>query len=359
MGIARTLICALALALCGCASGSGGPGNVLIVVNAKSPDSIAVGGYYASKRGIAPRFICKIDCPTSENIKQEIFETTIRDPIRKFLTTNNLRDQIDYIVLTRRIPIHTSDNWGVDSALACLFQGKPAQMHNPYYNAYGPFSHSEYNMYLVTRLDGLTLDDAKALVDRSLAAKPEKGLFLLDIDPNWDNAGPGYRVVNDGMRRAAETLKAKKFGVELDESTDFIVRDKIMGYYGWGYHDRNYKEEEYHKLKFLPGSIAETAVSTSAVTLTANRDKSVVRSYIIDLVSQGVTGAKGYIYEPYTDALADAAILFDRYTSGRNLAESFYAASRYVHWRDMVIGDPLCAPYAKRPPISSHVSGRG
>jgi hypothetical protein len=58
-----------------------------------------------------------------------------------------------------------------------------------------------------------------------------------------------------------------------------------------------------------------------------------------------VTGVKGYVYEPYTTALAHADILFDRYTHGYNLAESFYAASNYVHWRDIVLGDPLCAPY--------------
>jgi len=27
------------------------------------------------------------------------------------------------------------------------------------------------------------------------------------------------------------------------------------------------------------------------------------------------------------------------------MAESFYAASRFVGWEDIVIGDPLCCPY--------------
>ena len=343
----RTLIFVLVMTLCGCASDSGRPDNVLVVVNETSPDSVAVGAYYAAKRNIAPRFICRIQCPSDEKIEETVFQKTIRDPIRNFLTRKKLRDQIDYIVLTRGVPIRAGD-WGVDSSLTCLFQDTPAQMHNPYYNADEPFSHSGYNMYLVTRLDGLSLDDAKSLVDRSLAAKPEKGLFLLDVDPNYDKGEPGYKAVNDGMRRAAESLRAKRLEVELDERPDFVVRDRLMGYYGWGYHDQNYKEEEYRKLKFLPGSIAETAVSTSASTLTANRPKDGVKSYITDLVAQGATGVKGYVCEPYTVALADAGILFDRYTSGRNLAESFYAASRYVHWRDMVIGDPLCAPYAHK-----------
>jgi hypothetical protein len=39
--------------------------------------------------------------------------------------------------------------------------------------------------------------------------------------------------------------------------------------------------------------------------------------------------------------------LFDRYTKGWTLAESFYAASRFVAWEDIVIGDPLAMPYGK------------
>jgi hypothetical protein len=29
------------------------------------------------------------------------------------------------------------------------------------------------------------------------------------------------------------------------------------------------------------------------------------------------------------------------------MAESFYAASRFVGWEDVIIGDPLCCPYWK------------
>ena len=66
-----------------------------------------------------------------------------------------------------------------------------------------------------------------------------------------------------------------------------------------------------------------------------------------DLIVQGATGVKGYVSEPYTFALCRVDILFDRYTSGRNLAESFWAATPLLKWKDIVIGDPLCAPYAK------------
>jgi hypothetical protein len=52
---------------------------------------------------------------------------------------------------------------------------------------------------------------------------------------------------------------------------------------------------------------------------------------------------KGYTNEPLLQAIASPSIVADRYfISGMSLAESFYAASRFVGWEDIVIGDPLC-----------------
>ena len=69
------------------------------------------------------------------------------------------------------------------------------------------------------------------------------------------------------------------------------------------------------------------------------------QSQIAQLIHNGVTGIKGYVSEPYVDATANPAYLFCNYVHGSNLAEAFYSASPYVGWKDIVIGDPLCAPY--------------
>lgn len=51
--------------------------------------------------------------------------------------------------------------------------------------------------------------------------------------------------------------------------------------------------------------------------------------------------------EPLLQANASPTIVMDRYTSGYTMAESFYAASHFVGWEDVIVGDPLCCPYAK------------
>jgi Tfp pilus assembly protein PilF len=42
-------------------------------------------------------------------------------------------------------------------------------------------------------------------------------------------------------------------------------------------------------------------------------------------------------------------ILFPAYANGLNLAEAFYASIPYLSWQAIVVGDPLCAPFARVP----------
>jgi hypothetical protein len=44
-------------------------------------------------------------------------------------------------------------------------------------------------------------------------------------------------------------------------------------------------------------------------------------------------------------AVASPTIALDRYLHGFTLAESLYAASRFVGWTDVVLGDPLTRPH--------------
>jgi Tfp pilus assembly protein PilF len=65
-----------------------------------------------------------------------------------------------------------------------------------------------------------------------------------------------------------------------------------------------------------------------------------------DLVREGITGVSANVAEPLLDAIVRPQILFPAYLSGFNLAESFYLATPYLSWQGIVIGDPLCAPFA-------------
>jgi uncharacterized protein (TIGR03790 family) len=192
-------------------------------------------------------------------------------------------------------------------------------------------------------LDGYTEEDADHLIDNSVAAKAEKGPFFFDAKPGHFKGG--YEELNAGLLRVTDLLKAKGLTSTTDSVGEFVApAAPLAGYASWGSNDEHFNADAYHALKFLPGALAETFVSTSARSFLPTETG---QSMIADLIAQGVTGVKGYVSEPYTQALCRCDILFDRYTSGYNLAESFYMASPMIKWKDVVIGDPLCCPYAK------------
>ncbi len=66
-----------------------------------------------------------------------------------------------------------------------------------------------------------------------------------------------------------------------------------------------------------------------------------------DLIRDGVTGASGYVAEPFLDGTLRPNVLFPAYVAGFNLIESFYLAIPHLSWTSVVFGDPLCAPFRR------------
>jgi len=326
-----------------------GPENILVIINDNSPISREVGLYYAKKRGVPSKNVLHIKCPTEERMHDKQYPTLVEQPVKRYLAKTGLKDKVDYLVLTKGVPIALRGGLSVDGLLMCMdlgldFEKMKRPLPNPYYDKKEHFSHKKYGFYLAARLDGYTTKDAKALVDRALAAKPKREVFLFDLTPARNTGG--YRTFNDSMKRAHSDLIKRGFLSILENTYEFVGRrNNLMGYCSWGSNDARFDKEKYRGNVFLPGSIAETAVSNSARTFQSTEEG---QSLIADLIKSGVTGVKGYVSEPTLSAIANPAILFDRYVSGYNLAESFYMASRLIFWKDLVIGDPLTAPYAKR-----------
>jgi uncharacterized protein (TIGR03790 family) len=325
---------------------------VLVVVNARSEAGKEIAHFYMHARNIGSDDLLTLDTTTSDDIPYSVFKSQILAPVRERVATD---PQIQFIVLTKGVPIRLADNnrFSVDGQMvvaslandvldklnAVADEGVP----NPYQEKKEHFSHEKFGIYLVTRLDGYDAADAEHLVTNSLGAKKEKGLFLFD-DKAY-RAKAGYGTMQESLEQAGRILKSKGFVATTDRTQDFLSpHEELAGYASWGSNDEAFDIEKYRALRFRPGALAETFVSTSARTFTRTTGG---QSLIADLIHQGVTGVKGYVHEPYTTALARPHILFDRYTSGFNLAESFYMASPVIKWKDVVIGDPLCSPYSR------------
>ena len=97
---------------------------------------------------------------------------------------------------------------------------------------------------------------------------------------------------------------------------------------------------------WLDGSIAETAVSTGGRTFILN--SSYGQSLVSDLLDDGVSGVKGYVYEPYLSAISNPEQLFSCYAEGYTMSECYAASNVMLSWMGTVVGDPKMAAYADR-----------
>ena len=390
--VSNNLILAPGIAAENRATAKRSPDEVLLVFNSNSLISKNIAEDYTAKRHV--KNVLSIECQDSavatsnETIRLASYVDQIETPIRHYLGTHK---NIDFIVLTKGIPIRITDaplgscdensheppevrgHPSVDSYLAALdytnfpgtlkidITGSGAigfALSNRYWNATEPFSHSKFGGYLVTRLDGYTEADAKALIRRAMQAERGfiKGKVLFDVQPSFGLGDPNgepapitgmvihqespWSEYNADMQHAHALLVKRGIPDELDLQETFVgERTNLLGYFSWGSNDAKYSSAAYQTLFFAPGSFGDTAVSTSARTFLPTQGG---QSLLVDLLAHGLTCGKGYVDEPLLQANASPTIAMARYTSGFTMAESFYAASRFVGWEDIIVGDPLC-----------------
>jgi len=347
--------------------------NVLVIVNGASRASDEIGDYYARKRAIPSDQVLRLTLPSTEQISRAVYETQIERPIAKWLTTHAAQDRILYLVLTKDVPLRISGSTGpdgtiasVDSELTLIYRktagnavAVAGSVDNPYFAGdrpvaeAKPFSHESQDMYLVARLDGYTVEDVKALIDRG-SAPSTAGRVLLDGRFELTQS-PGNRW----LVKANETL------TKLPGWSDRVVLDithkplrdesDVLGYYSWGSNDRTLGTR-HPNIRFTPGALGGEFVSTDArtfqeppATWQVNRTDMVYRgshqSLIGDLIRDGISGVGGSVAEPYISATVRPDILFPAYVSGFNLVEAYYLAIPKLSWQTIVVGDPLCAPF--------------
>src|SRR5262249_10005392 len=123
----------------------------------------------------------------------------IERAVARWLQSRGAQDRILYLVLTKDVPLRIGGTGGpngtvasVDSELTLLYRklaGTPApipgSVKNPLFAGESaltdlkPFTHRTSDIYLVSRLDGYTAADVKALIDRG-ATPSQQGKILLD-----------------------------------------------------------------------------------------------------------------------------------------------------------------------------------
>lgn len=335
--------------------------DVLVLSNSNSSISRQVASYFKAQRAIPEINMCEIAMPTTDEIDSVQF-VNLAATIKNYIVSNGLTTTIQYIVTTQGVPLKvrrsssvfssTSNAASFDSELMLLQSnnehkiGLSGPTFNSYYLSTVSFSRASYqNIRLVTRLAGYSYHDIAALIDRATQPYLSNGVIVLDWDPARSTTLPWFLT---SMQDARTLLQNRGFNVLLDETSTYLTkRTSVLGYSSFGSNDANWVASGAWKARpafvWSAKALAETYVSSSGRSFS---DSSFVepsigwQSMASDLVQEGVTGVKAYVYEPFSSSMALPAPLFDRWTGGRNLAESYWGSSSRLSWMDVVIGDP-------------------
>ena len=358
--------------------------HVLVVANGASADSIRIAEHYARMRRVPPEQILRLEglpADPPDGIDRTLFDRAIHAPVAAWLTRYRAQDRIHFMVLAKGIPLringggNDTKSASVDSELTLLYRrmtGAEVPLDGPAPNPYflgtreiteaKRFSRDAFDIYLVTRLDGYTVDDVIGLIDRA-AAPSSTGRFVLDGKFAWTDKG------NVWLRAAAERLKAAGLAADrvIADASPQVISDQVdvLGYYSWGSNDPAIRRRSFN-LEFRPGAIGGMFVSTDGRTFREPPAEWAVgnwtdrrtwfagspQSLVGDLIRAGITGVAGHVSEPYLGNTIRPDILFPAYVAGFSLAEAFYLAMPSLSWQTVVVGDPLCRPFQPSRPMA-------
>lgn len=347
--------------------------------NSRDPVSSELASYYAGKRSIPADQLIGLETSIEEQISREEYDSTIAEPLKRIFlergwwrleasetgTQRVSHSDMRFVVLIRGIPLkiaqtnsYPGDRGGhspelatneasVDSELAALgsFSRQiSGLLPNPYFRSFTPaLDFNSTPVLLVTRLDAPTASLVRQMIDNALQAEQTglRGSAYIDQRSIQEQ---GFKTGDQWLANAAKSARKAGMPVIMDKKPELFaaaypMRDVAI-YYGWYAKDVTgpFASPDF---SFATGAVACHIHSFSAASL---RDP--VGGWAGPLLMRGATAVLGNVFEPYLLCTAELDLFHDRLVHGFTLAESAYAATRFVSWMPVVIGDPLYRPFA-------------
>jgi len=381
------------------ARAGGGPENLFLVVNASSPDSVAVANAYAALRGIPPINVLMLPWQEStEGISIATFRSDLLDPVLQAIDGRRLAPQIHCVVYSSDFPWRIDFAEEMPEALASqqLFKypsgsltgmtmlfgavrsGKGPVWLDPQsnrywrpldaagvpkstdgfqgwhrYDAQGDVVKVAGNRYLLSVMLGVTAGRGNSV--------PEivRGLEASAAADGTKPPGTIYFVTNDDVRtktrspafpsivKALETLGVK---AEVVSGVLPAAKRDVAGLM-MGSPDFDWPAS---KSTIVPGAICENLTSCGGI-FTASAGQTPLSAFI----RAGAAGSSGAVIEPYAlQAKFPHPAIQLHYARGATLAEAFYQSVQSPY-QLVVVGDPLCRPWATIPQVEVVTAGDG
>ncbi len=235
------------------------------------------------------------------------------------------------------------------------------------------------DMYLVCRLDGHTVADVTAMIDRARQPVVDTDVAVLILDesartPDLDNNGPPITntgndyeqardaALADGRFPAASVLYNRLSGpagftvgpLLSFDGEGIVVADPVLllAHEGANHNgatpgqgagpDPDARTLYAASFNYAPGAIFNTIESFNGRDFGGLGVGGTPQEQASDFIAAGGTFAIGMVYEPFAFAIADNEFLVRNFILGpMTWAEAAYTAIPVLSWQHVVIGDPL------------------
>lgn len=356
------------------------PDSVAVLANADVPGSAALAMRYAAARDVPGSQVCILPMPTAEDVTLDEYRTRILEPLRACLGPER-EARIAAVVVMRGVPLRVSvpvDGGHFVSITAALSawrstlaaDGSPllgtspgmtadcggttcyaARVRSPF--SFEPFDAGEsiviagieHRPVFATMLHGRSDADAEALVDVALRAETAGGatgefLLMRGADSARGALDTGYPgVLAELSTRGITDARIVDFDAELETGRPlaaFFTGTAAIG-------------RAIEGNTFAPGALTDNLTSFGAVPenfrATGESQVSIAR-----WVAAGAAGAHGTVDEPLNNCFPTRLLIVD-YVDGASLAQAYFGNMPYAYWLNLVVGDPMLAPYARRPAV--------
>lgn len=324
------------------------PADIGLVINTRDPYSVAVGAYYAARRGLTEGQVLRVDLPVVPSLTPEQFET-LRQRIDQYF---GFRAQA--LALAWVAPYAVQCN-ALSGALALGYDAQlcsnscQASRANPYANSRSTRPYSDFRVRPSMHLAAADLDQAQAMIDRGVASDGRQhvqpGTLGMAGTPGGEGLPRALLVrTSDGPRnvrsrlypdpkvsswRGLQILQVQGLASVPAQQLMFLsigtVVLKGLPESGW-----------------LPGALADHLTSFGGDLLGQHGQPTALR-----WISAGATASHGTVSEPcnHLQKFPHPQWLMSHYVQGATAIEAYWKS---VLWpqQSVFVGEPLAAPFS-------------
>jgi len=305
-----------------------------LVVNTADPLSVAIGEYYAERRAIGFQNVIRVSIPPGRAaLTRQEFEKLKR------VVDARTNPRVQAYALAWALPyrvecmsITSAFAYGYDDALCS--QGCKPTRPSRYFNSKTREPYADLGLRPAMALAARTLGEAKALIDRGVAAdrtRPPGTAYLVSTSDELRNVrSRGYPLA---VKAAGE-----RFEVRTVHADALTYRTDVLFYFTGA------ARVPLDTVRFVPGAMADHLTSSGGVLDAGEGGQMSALAWL----EAGATASYGTVVEPCNlpQKFPHPAVAIAHYLAGETAIEAYWKSVR-MPGQGIFVGEPLAAPFTR------------